>query len=182
MTKTGATKSAVPTRQERLKKAAQEQGQQRTEAVLDKVRSAMRTISAEIAANEGVYPGNKGSLSMNELARRAGIHITTLHGEKYSDLLKEAKEWFERVKSGATIGRKRVRKALATRVSEWKDLYEKLCQSERDTNLALQQKEAELEAAIAELQDVRRQVEQLKSLLDTQAGKVVSLPDPPRRR
>lgn len=182
MTKATAGRKATPSKQELLKRAAQEQGQQRTEEVHDKVRAAMRTIEAEIATNEGIYPGNKGSLSMNELTRRASIHNTTLHGDKYGDLLKEAKAWLKGIKSGATIGRLRVRKTLAKRVSEWRELYEGLRQSERDTNLALQQREAELEAANAELESLRGQVEQLKSQLDAKTGKVVPLPGPNRRR
>lgn len=182
MKRVATSKASKPSKQELLKRAAQEQGQQRTEEVYSKVRTAMHAIEAEIAGNEGIYPGNKGSLSMNELARRAGIHNTTLHGGKYTDLLKEAKAWLERIKSGATIGRVRVRKALATRVSEWRELCEGLRQSQRDTNLALQQKEAELEAANVELENLRRQVEQLKSMLDAKTGKVVPLAGPNRRR
>lgn len=182
MKKAPTGKAAKLSKQELLKRAAQEQGQQRTEEVHSKVRAAMRSIESEIAGNEGIYPGNKGSLSMNELARRAGIHNTTLHGEKYGDLLEEAKAWLERIKSGATIGRLRVRKTLAARVSEWRELYEGLQQSERDTNLALQQKEAELEAAKAELESLRKQVGQLKAQLDAKAGKVVQLPGASRRR
>lgn len=177
-----AAKRTVKTRAEALKEAAQQQGRARTESVNQKVRSAMRAIEADIQGNDGVYPSNGGALSLNELARRAEIHFTTLHGEKYTSLLTEAKEWLVSVKAGHVTGRLRVRKALATRVSEWKDLYERCRQVERDTQLSLQQKDAELERAQDEILVLHREVERLRALVAALDPNVIPLRKPNKEK
>lgn len=43
---------------------------------------AMKTIRREMKANNGIYPANGGAVPKNEVARRAGIHPTTLFSKK----------------------------------------------------------------------------------------------------
>lgn len=63
-------------------RAAALRGKARTSAVSIKVRSALKTIRQEMAANGGIYPSQGGAVSLNEVARRAGISDTTLYAPK----------------------------------------------------------------------------------------------------
>jgi hypothetical protein len=127
----------------------------------ERVRAAMNTIQIEMAGNDGIYPNNKGAVSKAEVARRAGIHPFTFHKPRYVALGKEVNAWLETLKQGSVVGRAQVRKALGTRVQEWKQLYEDLKQSNRisETDLALAQER---------LKEVLQENEQLRKMLAEQ--------------
>lgn len=127
----------------------------------ERVRQIMRTIQKEMAANEGIYPHNKGAVSMAEVARRADIHPFTFHKPRYLELSKEVKAWLETLKQGAVLGRGRVRKELGTRVQEWKRLYEDLLEAHRIS-------ETDREYAEARLKEVLLENEQLRQRLSEQ--------------
>jgi len=122
----------------------------------------MQTIQKEMAANEGIYPHNKGAVSMAEVARRAGIHPFTFHKPRYLELGKEVKAWLETLKQGTVVGRGRVRKELGTRVQEWRRLYEDLLEVHRIS-------ETDREYAEARLKEALLENEQLRQLLADQA-------------
>lgn len=162
-----------------IQEKALAQGLQRTEAVVSAVRSAMATIEAEIAANDGIYPGNKGALSLNEVARRASVHSTTLFGPKYKALKSDVDEWLRTVKSKAVTGRMRVRKEMTERVGAWRELYEALLESHHISELDLQEAQHQLEVAQAEVARLRDENAKLTALLSANsANKVVSLRRP----
>lgn len=68
------------------------------QAIFDRVNVVMKTIQMEIAANNGIYPQNKGVVSLAEVARRAGIHPATLHKQRCIELTREVKHWLETLK------------------------------------------------------------------------------------
>jgi len=68
------------------------------QAIFDRVHVVMKTIQMEIAANNGIYPHNKGVVSLAEVARRAGIHPATLHNQRYIGLTREVKHWLKTLK------------------------------------------------------------------------------------
>lgn len=132
---------------ERMRQAALSRYDSNAKETHKRVRALKSTIQEEMAANGGIYPHNKGAISLAEIARRAGIHPVTFHKERYVELSSEVKLWLEALRQGATIGRVRVRKELGTRVQEWKHLYESLRETHRVT-------ETDLAYAQARLQEV----------------------------
>lgn len=135
-----------------------------------RVRAVMQSIKAEMADNEGIYPHNKGAVSLAEVARRAEIHPFTFHKPRYRQLGEEVKEWLEALKSGTVVGRGRVRKELGTRVKEWKQLYDDLLEAHRVS-------ETDLEHANEQLKEALQENERLRlRLADHNALKIVSIP------
>ncbi|KRB79045.1 hypothetical protein ASE07_04980 [Noviherbaspirillum sp. Root189] len=135
----------------------------------------MRIIEQELANNEDKYPHNKGDLSLNELARRADVHPTTFFSSKQRDFGLEVKKWLEEIKTGKVIGRGAVRRELADRIANWKALYDGLAQSHRDTELELQQAEADLIAARADIETLQREKQRLQEILSEMSDKKVVL-------
>ncbi|MEJ5029898.1 hypothetical protein [Comamonas sp. MYb69] len=179
MKETSRQKAKMPhdaNTREKIRAKALEQGEARADVVETAVRTAMRTIEAEIRDNEGIYPANKGALSANEVARRAGIHNTTLYGTRYKSLLQDIKSWKKKLETTAVTGRMRVKRELATRIADWRQLYDGLSESHRITELDLQETERKLEDANAELARLREKYDLLlKSNNISSNRKVVSI-------
>ncbi len=124
----------------------------------DRVHVVMKNIQAEMSGNQGIYPNNKGAVSMAEVARRAEIHPFTFHKPRYKELGKEVKAWLETLKQGSVVGRGRVRKELGSRVQEWKTLYEDLLETHRISETDLAHAEARLEEVSKENEQLRQKV------------------------
>lgn len=167
-------RSSTEQSRERMRQAALSRYDSNAEETHKRVRAIMRAIQEEMDANAGIYPLNKGAVSLAEVARRAGIHPVTFHKERHVELASEVRLWLETLRKGATIGRVRVRKELSTRVQEWKQLYESLRETHRLTETDLAYANARLQETmtqngvlherIAELS--KRQVLPLKSAKD----------------
>lgn len=158
-----------------MKVRAQERGRLRSDEVRERVRSVMKGIEKEMEGNGGIYPHNKGALSSAEVARRAGVHTTTLFSPKQRDLGAEVKQWLEVIKTGKVVGRGPVRRELATRIADWRRMYEGLAQSHRDTELDLQQAQSNLVKTSEELNKLQRENDRLQKLLDKLGGANVVL-------
>jgi hypothetical protein len=156
-----------------MKVRAQERGQLRSDDVRERVHSAMKSIEEEMAGNGGIYPHNKGALSAAEVTRRAGVHPTTLFTPKQRELGTYVKNWLETIKTQKVVGRGPVRRELATRVADWMHMFDGLAQSHRDTELNLQQTQADLAKASADLDKVQRENERLQKLLNAAGGRKV---------
>lgn len=122
----------------------------------ERVRSVLLTIQEEISNNGGIYPNNKGAVSMAEVARRAHIHPFTFHKPRYLELGKEVRAWLNTLKQGSVVGRMRVRKELGTRVLEWKQLYEDLLEAHRISETDLAHAQARLDEVSKENAEMRR--------------------------
>jgi hypothetical protein len=142
-------KKHEPRSVEIIRSKALKQGNDRAEAVVTAVQSAMRMIDQELEANDGIYPNNGGALSLNELTRRADVHATTLFGKKYKGLKSDVDKWLSRIKSTGVVTRLEAQKSVTKRIAEWRDLYEALLRSHRKTELDLQQTTHLLEEARA---------------------------------
>ncbi|WP_410199704.1 hypothetical protein [Burkholderia cenocepacia] len=135
----------------------------------ERVRALMMTIRDEIASNQGIYPHNKGAISLAEVARRAEIHPFTFHKPRYVELANEVRQWLASLRQDAVVGRVHVRKELGTRVREWKQLYEDLREVHRIA-------ETDLAHAQALLEETRRENDELKiRLANLVRGSVVQL-------
>jgi len=83
---------------EAYRSAATRYGEARASAVEAKVRAAMGLIEREIQANSGIYPAKGGAVTMNELARRAGISSATLVAPKHKALRASVDAWLALLK------------------------------------------------------------------------------------
>jgi hypothetical protein len=162
---------------DKYKEAAKVRGEARSAAVELKVNMAMKAIEAEIQINGGVYPQNGGAVSKNEVARRAGINLTTLFSSKQKELGEQVSLWLTTLKKMETVGRMRLRRTYAERAEDWKARYECLKNSHIKTELDLQQAEAEREEVLAEVQRLRLQNEYLLDQLSAAGkSKVIQIP------
>jgi len=135
------------------------------QARIDRTRAMMKTIQEEMAANGGIYPQNKGAVSAAEVARRCSYHPGTLHKERYDGLRQELQDWIDALKGVGVVGRMRVRKELAQRADEWKELYESLVEVHRVTETDLMHEQArvrELEGELGRLREHLTQHGELK--------------------
>ena len=157
-----------------IQKKALEKGAQRSDEIRVRVTAALRIVEVEIAGNEGIYPHNKGAVSLAEVARRADVHPTTFFGPKQREFGEEVKAWLKTLKTKETIGRGPVRRELTTRVADWARLYGNLQQSHRDSELDLQQCQAELAAAEKEVIRLQLENTRLQDLLEAVGSKKIS--------
>lgn len=141
------------------KEAARLRGQARTAGVEARVREAMVTIQKEMAANNGIYPENGGSVSMNEVARRAKISETTLFSPKQKELGKNVKAWVESLKRTEVVGRKNVQRTVFERSENWRNKYLAL----QDAHIAT---ELDLQDANVQLQDAQKALVELNNKYD----------------
>lgn len=166
------------------REAARLRGAARTAGVEARVRDAMRVIQEEMADNDGIYPANGGAVSMNEVARRAEISLTTLFAPKQKALGKIVKAWIESLREKEVVGRKRVQRTLAERSDAWRELFLALQDTHIATELDLQDTNVKLEGANAKLQEADQSLAELTEKYDAlleqlragAAGKVTSLP------
>ena len=166
---------------ELMRTKALERGSARSIEVRQRVKDAMTAIQVEMASNDGIYPQNKGAVSAAEVARRAGVHPTTFFSPKQRELGDEVRVWLESLKKQKVVGRGPVRRALAERIADWRQLYEGLAQSHRDTELQLQQTESDLDKARRELEEVTHERDALRRLVAASAGSNV-VPIIPRKK
>lgn len=143
------------------REAARLRGEARTAGVEARVREAMTNIREEMAANGGIYPANGGAVSMNEVARRAGISLTTLFSPKQKEFGRIVKTWIESLKKTEVVGRRRVQRTLAERSDDWRDLFLALQDTHIATELDLQDAKVELEDANAKLQVAQQSLAEL---------------------
>jgi hypothetical protein len=141
----------------------------------------MAAIEKEMASNDGVYPQNNGAVSAAEVARRAGVHATTFFSPKQRELGEQVRSWLESLKKSKAISVQTVKRSLAERIADWKVMYEGLAQSHRDTELVLQQVEAELSQSRKQLRALSEERDLLREQLVRVGGTSV-VPLRPRKR
>ncbi|WP_127996163.1 hypothetical protein [Piscinibacter defluvii] len=155
------------------KQAAQKRGEKRTEDVRARVKATMAAIEQEMASNDGIYPHRNGALSAAEVARRADIHPTSFYTDKLRTLGEEVRDWLDELKREKVVGSVKVKKSLATRIEDWKKLYEGLLQSHRDTELELQETQHQLSDAQKSIKELEQQKARLEQLAGESASKKV---------
>lgn len=137
--------------------AARRRGAKRSARVAQKVLEAMRNIRREMNGNDGIYPGNGGAVNKNEVARRAGIHHTTLFSPKQKRLGERVSRWISLLKETATVGRERVRRTQAERAADWETRYKLVSTHLELANLKMQSAESERDEALAKVQELRQE-------------------------
>lgn len=163
------------------KEAARLRGEARTAGVEARVREAMRTIEKEMADNQGIYPENGGAMSMNEVARRAKISLTTLFSPKQKELGKIVKAWVDSLKKKEVVGRRRVQRTVFERSEDWRNLFLALQDTHIATELDLQDAKVQLENAQQSLAEVTQKYDALREQFRDDVGIKVT-PIPKRKR
>ena len=135
--------------------AALKRGADRSARVAKNVLEAMKTIRREMKANGGIYPANGGAVSKNEVARRAGIHNTTLFSDKQKRLGERVGRWCELLKRKETVGRVRVRRTFAERAEDWETRYKLVVTHLALAELKVQSAESERDDALAKVQELK---------------------------
>lgn len=155
------------------KQAALVHGAKRSSEVEAKVREAMATIKKEMAANGGMYPQHGGKVSINEVARRAGISQTTLFSPKQKELGRTVKAWVDSLKKTETVTRTRVRRTFQQRAEDWRSLFLALKDQHILVELELQDAHVELDKARKALAEKAEQYDALlEQMRKGAAGKV----------
>ena len=158
--------------------AARKRGADRSAKVAKRVLEAMKTIRHEMKANGGIYPANGGAVSKNEVARRAGIHPTTLFSDKQKRLGERVSRWCELLKRKETVGRVRVRRTYAERAEDWETRYRLVATHLALAELKVQSAESERDDALAKVQQLERENAALLDQMRAGAtGKVTPIPE-----
>ena len=131
----------------------------RTEAALGRLHQAMRAIESDIQAHHGIYPLNFGRVTQSELCRRADVKKATLQNPVHKDTTRvEIMAWLDALNAELT----QTRASTRDRVTAVADTLS------ADLALlteAMQELEARLEAATAQIKQLQLENAFLKSQL-----------------
>jgi len=154
-----------------------EHAKKRTQAVVTKLRAAMKAIESEIDEHEGIYPLNGGKLSQAEVCRRAGISNVTLSTPAHRETThKMVDAWLKDIKKSTVTGRKSVRRAVTDRAEEWKRAHAAIAQSYRAAELEFLDMKSTVKKLEGEVQKLSNENAALLKLLESAGvSKVVSL-------
>jgi hypothetical protein len=142
---------------DRHKQAALKRGAKRTAAVAERVDQALILLTEELAANAGVYRHNKGRLSKDEVARRAGIKKGTIHSNAQAATSAKVAAWLDGLKSGETEAVERTRRRTpAELLAEVEVKYAALLTNFRKVELEMQDTLAERDEALAQVDELRK--------------------------
>ncbi len=150
----------------------------RTQAVVTKLRAAMKAIESEIDEHEGIYPLNGGKLNQAEVCRRASISNVTLSTPAHRDTTRKMVDaWLTGIKKATVTGRKSVRRAVTDRADDWKRAHAAIAQSYRAAELEYLDMRSTVKKLEGEVQKLSDENAALRNLLESAgASKVVSLP------
>lgn len=132
----------------------------------------MTIIKAEMVANQGVYPANSGVLSKNEVARRAGIALSTWFSPKQRKLGKAITRWARLISKAPlkTPAAKTKSRTRAERADAWKAKFLALQDCNLKCELDLQQALAERDELVGKLHRLQIDFNELRSKLTKEAG------------
>ena len=157
--------------------AALKRGADRSAKIAKIVLETMKTIRREMKANGGIYPANGGAVSKNEVARRAGIHYTTLYSDKQKRLGERVSRWCDLLKRKETVGRVRVRRTYAERAEDWATRYSLVVTHLALAELKAQSAQSERDDALAKVQKLEQEITALLEQMRAGAvGKVIPFP------
>lgn len=148
----------------------------RSDAVSVKLHKAMATIELELESNDGIYPFNKGRLSMAEVCRRAGIHKITLQGEVHKLTSRVIlKEWLETLEEQLVKGSKTVRRKVTCKIDDWKERYTDLARSYNEIYaIEIVSRDAKLEEALLKITQLEEELLMLRVQLSDKAVVLIS--------
>lgn len=136
-----------------IKEKALEHGKIRSDNIRDRIFKEIKLIEDHVAKSGGAFPKYEKIPSINEIARRAGVHPTTIFGEKHRETYNCLKTFLAQLKQVLPVENKTVcRRPQEERIAEWKKQYQALQQNYHDTELLLQDTESKLEATLKKVE------------------------------
>ena len=128
----------------------------RTDLLLGKIAKARSEIERRVDSNGGIYPFNKGRVTVAEVCRVAGVRKSVLQGPKHRKTTNvELLAWISDLKKRMSVGSESVRRAVTQRADDWKQKY---LQAAHHSNLyhlqmvSLTSRLAESEKKVADLE------------------------------
>lgn len=148
----------------------------RSDDVTIKLHKAMAVIEIELEDNEGIYPFNKGRLSMAEVCRRAGIHKITLQGEVHRLTSRViVKKWLDNLEKQLIKGSKGVRCRVTSKIDDWKARYTDLARSYNEVYaVEIVSRDVKLESALLKVAELEEQVLSLRAQLSDKSVVLIS--------
>jgi hypothetical protein len=147
---------------ELIRTAAYLRGMARSTEVSEKIEMVIKNVRDTVEKNGGTYPTSEPLLSINDISRRAGLHVTTVFGKKHTKTLEEIKKFLADLRTENSKGVPSKRKSLQQRNSEWEAKYAALQQCFRDTELELQTRDDEFKQAISKNEELKDENEDLR--------------------
>jgi hypothetical protein len=146
----------------------------RTKELVARIRKAMAEIEAEIEANDGIYPFNKGRITQAEVCRRAGTSPAVLQGPTHkSSTLREVKAWLAAIDRKVAAGHKKIRRKVTDRSDKWEGLYLAAAHQSNLYHLQLTTTNAKLEAREIKIKELEAEIVRLQ--ISGSNGAVVDL-------
>lgn len=159
-----------------IPKGLMDHAKSRTDAVVEKLQSAMAKIELEIDSNDGIYPVNGGRLSKNEVCRRAKVSPVTLQGPAHRKTTsKTVDEWLQQIRRRMLLGAATVRKTVTERAENWETLYLAAARQTDLYRIEAIAKDQEIQAANKRIKELQTEVDDLR--IQLARGKVVRMPD-----
>jgi hypothetical protein len=155
---------------ERVRKSAEA----RTGRVINKIKTAMKEIEAEVKKFGGIYPHNSGRLSMAEVCRRAGVNPITMMGKAHrrtTRLMIQA--WIKKLQ--LIEGADKVRSEVTERAVTAEEKYQQIaCQFQAMYQIEMPKRDNEIELLKAQVSELRTENLLLQEAVSD--GRVVRLP------
>lgn len=146
----------------------------RTKELVARIRKAMADIEAEIEANDGIYPFNKGRITQAEVCRRAGTSPTILQGRTHKNsTLREVKAWLAGIDRKVAAGHKKIRRKVTDRSDKWEELYLAAAHQSNLYHLQLTTTNAKLKARDKKIKELEAEIVRLQ--INESNGAVVDL-------
>ena len=144
----------------------------RTEAFVEKLRSAMAGIDREILDNDGLYPRNSGRLNVAELCRRAKVSVVSLYGAKHASVTKpEVDAWLATVRRSVPTGKKSARKKAYSQSQTWKEKYQDIATQFKNLySIEVVRRDVKIAALKMEISKLKSQIVNQRSGSSTVVG------------
>lgn len=139
------------------------------------IHAAMKKIEDDVQANGGIYPLNKGVISIQELLRRAGKSAGYLEKKtvRMVALKADVTKWINSINSKIVRGAKFIKRTVTERVDEANEEVKKIRQAWTEAELEYLVTRGELKAAQAIIADLQKQNASL--LAQNSGAKVVAI-------
>lgn len=176
-TRKAETKKRISTSTAEVARANSERSaKKRTELLLAKLSRAKAEIERRIDSNGGVYPFNKGRVTVAEVCRVAGVRKSVLQGPKHKKTTNvELLAWIEELKKKMTVGSDSVRRAVTQRADDWKQKYLDAAHHSNLYHLQMVSLSSKLAASEKKVKELEAEVVRLQVAVS--GGRVSKLPE-----
>jgi len=171
----------------KMRAGALKRGTQRSRTIGRKLLIGMRAIRKELKENTWVHSKGLHDLDLAELCRRANVNHTTLYPkkddaksgnqiqvERRARMMRRCKLWISRVNRRRQEVVRNTRRSLASRIADWKEMYEGLVTSNRITELELDQTVTDLGRVTEQLAKANETISALNQEVARLTGIVAS--------